>query len=81
VLSQHQSSVSVCVCLEWHSLCLFGQGVRQISWCVTGAIKVVALDMAHEQHNDSRPVLISLHLALCWGTSLDPLVKLCKDKC
>lgn len=39
-------------------------GVRQISWCVTGAIKVVALDTAHEQHNDSRLVLIALHLAL-----------------
>lgn len=40
------------------------RGVRQISWYVTGAIKVVALDTAHEQHNDFRLVLISLHLAL-----------------
>lgn len=43
------------------------RGVRQISWCVTGAIKVVALDTAHEQHNDSWLVLISLHLALFWA--------------
>lgn len=39
------------------------RGVRQISWCVTAAIKVVALDTAHEQHNDCRLMLISLRLA------------------
>lgn len=39
------------------------RGVRQISWCVTGAIKVVALDTAHERRNDSELMLISLLLA------------------
>lgn len=38
-------------------------GVRQISQCVTAAIKVVALDTAHEQHNDCRLMLISPRLA------------------
>lgn len=43
------------------------RGVRQISWCVTGAIKVVALDTAHEQHNDSGFMLISPCLAPSWA--------------
>lgn len=43
------------------------RGVRQISWCVTGAIKVVALDTAHEQHNDSGFMLISPCLASSWA--------------
>lgn len=57
----------VCVCESRFGVAfavfIWSGGVRQISWCVTGAIKVVALDTAHEQHNDSRLVLISLHLA------------------
>lgn len=63
--NKNKSSECVCVCV-WSGICcvyLLG-GVRQISWCVTGAIKVVALDTAHEQHNDSGLVLISTWLCL-----------------
>lgn len=38
-------------------------GVRRISRFVTGAVKVVALDTAHEGRNDCRLVLISLWMA------------------
>lgn len=59
----------MCVCsgIGWVYLV---RGVRQISWCVTGAIKVVALDTAHEQCNDSRLMLISLLLAPSVGAGL-----------
>lgn len=46
------------------------RGVRQISCCVTGAIKVVALDTAHEQRNDYRLMLISLLPAASRGAGL-----------
>lgn len=61
--------VRVCVCSGIGCVYLV-RGVRQISWCVTGAIKVVALDTAHEQYNDSRLMLISLRLAPSWGAGL-----------
>lgn len=61
--------VSVCVCSGVGCVYLV-RGVRQISWCVTGAIKVVALDTAHEQYNDSRLMLISLRLAPSRGAGL-----------
>lgn len=61
----------MCVCV-WSGIhCVYlVRGVRQISWCVTGAIKVVALDTAHEQHNDSRLMLISPRLAPSWVAGL-----------
>lgn len=37
---------------------------------LAAAIKVVALDTAHEQHNDCRLMLISLRLAPSWGAAL-----------
>ncbi len=60
-----------CVCVCSGTGCVYlVRGVRQISWCVTGAIKVVALDTAHERHNDSGLMLISLRLAPSWGAGL-----------
>lgn len=61
--------VHVCVCSGTGCVYL-ARGVRQISWCVTGAIKVVALDTAHERYNDSGLMLISLRLAPSWGAGL-----------
>lgn len=63
----------MCVCeyVPSGSRCVYlVRGVRQISCCVTGAIKVVALDTAHEHHNDLRLMLISLRLAPGWGVGL-----------
>lgn len=39
------------------------RGVRRISRFVTGAVKVVALDTAHEGRNDCRLMLSSLWMA------------------
>lgn len=64
--------MSVCVCVLSGIRCVYlVRSVRQISWCVTGAIKVVALDTAHEQRNDSKLMLISLlGLAPSWSAGL-----------
>lgn len=58
----------MCVC-SGTGCVYFVRGVRQISWCITGAIKVVALVTAHEQRNDVGLRLISPCLApslSCW---------------
>lgn len=65
------SVVCVCVFVGWGIGCVYlARGVGQISWCVTGAVKVVALDTAHEQCNDSRLMLIPLLLAPSRGAGL-----------
>lgn len=52
----------MCVCVVAFAVYVV-RTVGQISWCVAGAINVVALDKAHEQRNDSALMLISRRLA------------------
>lgn len=61
---QHRANCGACV----YAGCVYLiGGVRRIRRYVTGAVKVVALDTAHERRNDCRLMLILLRLAAAQG--------------